>query len=196
MMNPVRRHSGLVLLSLLLLCRTASAHHLPPGWEEVDEFDHQNFIGGLLHPLTGLDHIVTFIAAGWIAYAMARSTRSLATMMFSFIAGIALANGGLALPMLEQGLALSVFAAGVMLLTQWRAAATIVVSVIAFWHGNAHGSEMTGFNAASGLFLASAALTTLGIAIGSFASKRQRVTTLGGAAVCVIGLALCALRIF
>ena len=196
MMNLVRRHRGLVLFSLLLLCRTASAHHLPPGWEEVDEFDHQNFIGGLLHPLTGLDHIVTFIAAGWIAFAMARSTRSLLAMAVSFIAGLALGNGGIALPMLEQSLALSVLAAGVMLLTQWRAAAPVVLSLFAFWHGNAHGSEMSGFNAASGLLLASAALTAFGFAIDSFVTKRQRLTTLGGAAVCLIGLALCALRIF
>jgi urease accessory protein len=196
MMNLVRRQRGLVLFSLLVLCRTASAHHLPPGFEEVDEFDHQSFTGGLLHPLTGLDHIVTFIAAGWIAFAMARSTRSLAAMAVSFIAGLALGNGGIALPMLEQGLSLSVLAAGVMLLTQWGAAAPIILSVIAFWHGNAHGGEMPGFNAASGLLLASASLTAFGFAIGSFASKHQRLTTLGGAAVCVIGLALCALRIF
>ena len=69
------------LLSFLLLAVTlllifsplsASAHHLPPELEEVDEFADAAFQAGLRHPWQGLDHWLLAAVAGLLGAAAVR----------------------------------------------------------------------------------------------------------------------------
>ncbi|HEX5959472.1 MAG TPA: HupE/UreJ family protein [Hyphomicrobiaceae bacterium] len=130
---------------------------------------------GFLHPLSGLDHILAMVAVG--LYAAQLGGRSLwllpaafvATMMAGGVAGYA----GVGLPLVEQGIALSVIAMGVLIAAGLRLpalAATALVAVFALAHGHAHGSEGAGLAAflpyAAGFVAATALLHCAGVAAG------------------------------
>lgn len=186
------------LLVALFFAGAAHAHHLPPGFETVDEFEHKSLLISFLHPFTGLDHLAAALAAGCLAFAAGkRSGRVLAScFMASLATGIVLGRYGLALPMLEQGLAISVIAAGVLLaVNRGDHLGNVILALIGFWHGNAHGVEMNSIISGLGLFLGTLAamLAGSGMAWMIFPRFSSGMRFAGGAAV-VAGLFMCLSR--
>src|SRR4051812_4719315 len=59
---------GVLAISLLVFTIPAGAHHLPPGYEDIDEFTQARMVSGLLHPFTGLDHLLLALCIGWLAF--------------------------------------------------------------------------------------------------------------------------------
>jgi urease accessory protein len=101
---------------------------------------------GFLHPLGGLDHILAMVAVG--LYAAQLGGRSLwllpATFVGTMILGGVAGYAGAALPMVEQGIGVSVIAMGALIALGLRLpalAAMALVAVFAFVHGHAHGAE-------------------------------------------------------
>ncbi len=186
------------LLAAILFAGAVHAHHLPPSFEEADEFEHQSLLISFLHPFTGLDHLAAALAAGCLAFAAGRR-RSMAMasgFMISLGAGIILGRCGLALPMLEQGLAISVIAAGVLLaVNRGNNLGGIVLPLIGFWHGNAHGVEMNSTISGLGLFTGTlvAMLTGAGMAWVMLPRFSNAMRFAGGAAM-VAGLFMCLSR--
>ena len=161
------------------------------------EGDHQisSFALGLLHPLTGLDHLLAMVAVGLLGVRCAATgnRQALWQVPASFI-GCMLLGGVLALfgvtaPEVEWGIALSLLAFGVLiaLASALRPmVACAVVGVFALLHGHAHVSEMhggfTGY--ASGFLLATALLHAAGIGAGMAVVLVQRqgiIRATGGA---------------
>lgn len=133
------------------------------------------FLQGLLHPLTGIDHLLTMVAVG--VWASQNGGRALWLLPASFIAmlcgGAVLGMAGIELPAVEAGIAASVAVLGLLVLLNTRVpavAAAILVGVFAVLHGHAHGTEMP--QAADpllyslGFILSTAMLHAAGIAIG------------------------------
>ncbi len=130
---------------------------------------------GFLHPLSGVDHILAMVAVG--LYAAQLGKRSLWLLPAAFV-GTMMAGGvagytGVGLPMVEQGIALSVIAMGVLIAAGLRLpalAATALVAMFALAHGHAHGSEGAALAAflpyAAGFVAATALLHGAGIAAG------------------------------
>ena len=173
---------GLTSVSLLALSTTALAHHLPPGYEDVDEFDQAQMISGLLHPFTGLDHLLLALAMGWVAYmAGKRMGMILSSAFFGSLAlGMTLGRMGLGVPMLEQGIALSVIAGGVLLAYAARQMkySSLVFAVLAgLWHGNAHGAEIPSAASAlafgAALMAGTAAIAGAGVGLAALCSYRE-----------------------
>lgn len=137
----------LALLALpVLTALPAYAHHLPPGMEDVDEFETgAAFLAGLRHPLLGMDHWLFAMAIGALAMLALRG-RGGRMLLSSLLTGTAVgAFAGLnqmALPgsdaALMAALALPVllWAAGDRLPAFVKAS---LVAVVAIWQGNAHG---------------------------------------------------------
>ena len=155
-------------------------------------------ISGLLHPITGLDHMIAMVAVGlWGAQLGAPAIWILPiafplVMAFGGVLGVL----GIPLPMPEVVIALSALVLGSLVAAQLRVPLTVaaaVVAVFAIFHGHAHGAELpaaanplaygVGFVVATGL------LHLCGIGIGTLSrwpSGRGLIRGLGGA-IAVLG---------
>lgn len=143
------------------------------------------FAAGFAHPLLGLDHLLAMVAVG--AWAALLGGRALWLVPAAFVAamlgGFALATNGLALPMVEAGIALSVIVLGVLVAANVRVlagAGMAIAAAFAVLHGHAHGTELAGglsaMDYAAGFTAATALLHGLGmaatVAVARLASTR------------------------
>jgi urease accessory protein len=144
---------------------------------------------GLQHPITGLDHILAMIAVGLIAFMIAGRSKILLPAMFvgTMIAGSVLGAYGLELPYIEQGILVSDFVLGTVLLLALKLPNVInysMVGVFALFHGFAHGAEIpkdtNGLTYSIGFILATVSLHLLGMTTGYIAQnydiKTQKLT--------------------
>ncbi len=193
-----RRLSPSALRLVLALAAIASpglalAH---PGHAE-----QAGLLAGILHPLTGIDHLLAMLAVGlWAAQLRSRAALMLPALFpVAMVAGAALAFAGIALPAVEPVIALSVIVLGAAILARLQlplAAGGAMVALFAVAHGYAHGAELpAGGNVAAyaaGFIGSTIALHLLGLFLG-LADQRRRGGTLlriGGSAIAVSGLAL------
>jgi urease accessory protein len=132
-------------------------------------------IHGLMHPLSGADHIIAMVAVGVMAArlggpALWRVPASFVAAMT--VAGLA-ASSGVTLPYMETGIAVSVVvlaAVAMFGVVMPVAAAMGLVALFAAFHGYAHGLEMpetaSGLAYGVGFVAATAALHVVGIGVG------------------------------
>jgi urease accessory protein len=186
---------ALPLFSILFLPSLAQAHPGIPGHTH-------GFENGLLHPLTGLDHICAMVAVG--LWAAQRGGRALwlvpATFVSIMTVGGALGMGKVGIPYVEQGIAASVLVLGIFIAAAVRLplmASMAIVGLFALFHGYAHGAEMpetaSGLAYGIGFVVATASLHLLGIALGITAQRfasAQFVRYLGGG-IAACGVYLC-----
>nr|WP_294527054.1 HupE/UreJ family protein [uncultured Rhodopila sp.] len=137
--------------------------------------DHAGFLAGVLHPLTGADHLAAMVAVG--LWAAALGGRAIWAVPASFVGLLAIGAvsgvSGIALPAVEPMIAVSVIALGLAVAFRLRVAApaaAALVGVFAVFHGHAHGAEMPALASpllyGLGFVLATAALHGAGIALG------------------------------
>lgn len=147
---------------------------------------------GLLHPITGMDHVVAMVAVGlWGGILGGRAVWQL-PVIFPLVMALAgaLAVLGLPLPGIETGIAASGVVLGLMVLLMLRppmAVAAAMVGLFAVFHGHAHGTELpevaNPLTFALGFVIATGALHLLGIALGllmRWPSGRFAVRAMGG----------------
>lgn len=162
-------------LLLMLVAAPALAH---PG------HGPESFGAGLLHPLTGLDHLLMLSGAGVLA-ALGNRPR---TFIFSTLAAMLL--GALAGQLLgafsgmELLIALSLLAAGALIFAARRGRGAWLMPLLALAHGWAHGAEgnADGFGLfVAGFMLASSALLLAGYGIGALLRRHSALRRLAGA---------------
>lgn len=150
------------------------------------------FVAGILHPLTGLDHIVAMVAVGlWGAYLGAPAIWLL-PVIFPLVMACGGALGVLFGPMpgVEMTIALSGVALGLVVMIAARPPiwlAACIVGFFAIFHGYSHGVELpklaNPFTYAAGFVLATGLLHLSGIALGLLTHWRWGqvvVRSLGG----------------
>lgn len=162
-----RRVPCLTVLLVPLVCAgSAFAHGGEAG----------GFVTGLVHPVSGLDHIAAMIAVGLWGAQLRQPAIWILPVMFPLVMalGAFLALVDLGLPGVEIGIALSAVALGAAVLLEARpplAVATLVVSVFAVFHGQAHGTELPGDQDAlvysMGFVVSTGLLHATGIALGT-----------------------------
>jgi len=159
-------------------------------------------IDGILHPLTGPDHLLAMLAVGIVAVlATPRGRVWLAPAAFlgGMVAGGVAGLAGGALPGAEYLIVASVFVLGLAIAGaaqgagDWLIAALIVAGIA---HGHAHGAEApTSANPVAyvgGFLLATASLHLVGVGVGA-AIKERRTLRIGiGAAMVAAGALLIA----
>jgi urease accessory protein len=135
---------------------------------------------GLQHPISGLDHILAMIAVGLIAFMVGGKSKILLPIMFviSMIVGSALGASGLDFPFIEQGIIVSDFVLGAVLLLAIRLPNVInysMISIFALFHGFAHGVEVpkdsNGLTYGAGFVIATIGLHILGLTTGYIAQN-------------------------
>jgi urease accessory protein len=106
----------------------------------------QDFMAGVLHPLSGLDHVLMIVAVSAWASLLQRAGRVMvATCLSLFVAvGAVLSTAPAPEPLLEAAIALTVVGSGILLALgrRWPLWATgTVAALFAMIHGLAHGAE-------------------------------------------------------
>lgn len=174
----MKKHLTTGLGAILALLPAAAMAHTGTG-------AHIDAMHGFLHPLTGLDHVLAMVAVG--VFAAQLGGRSLwavpAAFVLAMVAGGALGYFGTPLPLVEQGIALSVIVMGLAVALGLRlplAPAMVLVAAFAVFHGHAHGAEGAAAGSfagyAAGFVVATSILHAAGVALGMMLDR------LGGAA--------------
>jgi urease accessory protein len=130
---------------------------------------------GFTHPLGGLDHLAAMVAVGLWATQMGRRAIWVVPLTFVvvMVLGGFLGTTNLAIPFVEQGIAYSVLALGVLIAATIRVPITVsaaIVGLFAIFHGYAHGAEMpataSGIAYGLGFAMATALIHLNGIGLG------------------------------
>ena len=183
----------LTAIFLLVASSTAFAH---PG------HNVSGFAAGLMHPFSGLDHLLAMVAVGlWAAQGGGRKIWLLpATFMTMLAVGAGIATQWLSLPLVESGIAASVLALGLLIALSLQLPAALSVAITALFgllHGYAHGLELPQSAApaeyALGFLAATATLHLSGVTLGI--ATRQNYALLSrllGSAIAVSGAYLLA----
>ena len=187
------KNRAFILLGLLWPALPALAHTGALG-----DHVHPGFMAGLLHPFTGIDHLATMLAVGvWSALAVRPVW--VAPLAFVALLGAGALGGlaGVAVPGVEPMIAASLLVTGLLIATraQWPVrAAALVAGLFAFFHGAAHGMELSGVGVAqalAGMLIGSAALHLTGIGLGRWVFDQRRwLSAMAGGAVALLGSAL------
>lgn len=154
-------------------------------------------VSGLLHPVTGIDHLIAMVAVGIWGAQLGAPAIWILPITFPLVMAIGGVLGVLhvPLPMPEVMIAVSAVILGVAVAARLRLpfpAAALVVAVFAIFHGHAHGAELpraanalaygVGFVTATGL------LHLCGIMIGTLTRwPAERIIQGLGAGIAVIG---------
>lgn len=195
MKHMIHRLAALSAVAAVSVPSVALAH------TGVTPHDHAGFVAGLLHPLTGADHIAAMVSVG--VWAAAIGGRAIWIVPLSFVSLLTLgAVGGalgLPLPAVEPMIAISIIFLGLLLALHIRVptpAAAALVGFFALFHGHAHGAEMPAFSApiayGLGFVAATIVLHACGIAagLGLGQSGKGILPRLAGAAAAAFGAVL------
>ena len=163
---------------LVRLAALASAAYAPLAAAHGDPSDAHDFLGGLLHPLTGPDHAAAMVAVGVLAWTLGGPARWRlpAAFLAAMTLGMGFGTAGFAPAQVETAVAVSVGAMGAMLLAGRRLSATLalaLVGVLGILHGCAHGAEIqaeASMAHASGFILATAGLHAVGLLLAAAVS--------------------------
>ncbi len=187
----------LIATAALTATAVALAH---PAFAHTGAGAVHGYGAGFLHPLTGLDHQLTMVAVGlWGAQRGGKFLWALPATFVSVMAvGAGIGMAGVPLPLIEEGILLSVVALGAAVglntrLPMWMSLAG--VALFAICHGYAHGAEMpegaSGFQYLTGFATATALLQTIGVGAGLALARLKAVPWLGwGIASAGVALAL------
>lgn len=161
------------------------------------------FAAGFAHPLLGLDHLLAMAAVGLLA--VQRGGRALWAVPACFVAAMVGASivgmAGLALPLVELGIAASVIVLGAVIALRRHIPTSLAMALaggFALFHGHAHGAEMPAAASAltygAGFVAATIALHGAGIGLGLVAHRAgSRIADaglrIGGGAIALAGLA-------
>lgn len=167
---------------------------------------HHAFIGGLLHPWLGWDHLLALLAVGvWAVQIGGRARWVIPSAFLScMVAGCMLTLIGLRTPMTEAGILASVLVLGVMIALRTRpplALAGTLVGAMAIFHGSAHAAELPPHASVAGFVIGFAVATgmlhLLGILLAMrMVQTRPGLVRLAGAGVAAAGAAVALAPVF
>ncbi len=139
-----------------------------------------SFIGGLSHPVLGLDHFLAMVSVGVLSAQI--GGRAIWTVPATFVA--VMAFGGLlgyidvGLTAIEAGIAISVLALGIAIAADRKLPMSLAMAAVGFFaifHGYAHGAEMpvvaNSVTYAAGFLIGTAALHLFGVLLGDIARR-------------------------
>jgi urease accessory protein len=188
-------------LKLFSLAAAATAGFSTAALAHVGDHSHMSFTEGLLHPFSGLDHVLAMVAVGLWASQLGGRALWLLPLTFPAVmaAGAALGLSGVTLPWVEIGIAGSVMVLGAVVALALRPSLAISIPLIgafALLHGYSHGIELPASASAlsygAGFIAATLVLHAVGIATGLIAGRmpvRFAARTAGGA-IAVLGVVL------
>jgi len=192
----MRRRETLLAVALLILGFAPAVQAHVPGAQV------SGLLSGLLHPVSGADHVLAMIAVGLWGAQLGAPAIWVLPLTFPLVMALGGLLGllGVPLPGVEIGLAASALLLGGAVLSGRRvplAAAAVLVGLFAIFHGHAHGSELppgqSGLLYSLGFVVATGCLHAIGILIGTlqrWPAGRVALRLAGGAVGVAGGLFL------
>lgn len=193
MNNTSNLKSPLFFAAFILLMPTALLAH------EGASLPYGSFVGGLSHPVLGLDHFLAMVSVGILSAQI--GGRAIWTVPATFVA--VMAFGGLlgyvdvGLTAIEAGIAVSVLALGIAIAADRKLPMSLAMTAVGFFaifHGYAHGAEMptvaNSVTYAAGFLTGTAALHLFGVLLGDIARRNvngNMVLRLSGGAIAASG---------
>lgn len=177
-----------LLVAGLVLSNVVHAH--------IGGHGQASFGSGVLHPFSGVDHMLAMVAIGvWAARMGGRNLFLVpGAFVLAMIAGAVVGVYGGIVPFAETGVAASVVVLGLMVALavngawQWTAP---LAAAFALFHGYAHGTEIPAFADHWGYFagfvMATIALHASGVAAAVALRERVRLLQAGGVAITLAG---------
>jgi urease accessory protein len=170
-------------------------------WAHVDAdatHAHATFFSGVLHPLSGIDHLAAMVAVGiWSALALRQAWVAPVIFATAMGGGILLGSVGLDHLAIEPMIAASVLVIGVLVAARQALSvhvALVLISVFGLCHGAAHGIALQGSVTVTpmvGMLLATMVLHMLGVVMGQRAfAQRVWLQRVSGGAFAALGVAL------
>jgi urease accessory protein len=159
------------------------------------------FVNGLLHPVTGVDHLLALLAVGLWSRQQRHGVVLAPTFLVLMALGAVSAGSRIVVPALELSIAASVLLLGVLAACapalQRRVRpelAVVTVGACAFLHGLAHGNELSGklsgeLSSSGAGFLLASALVMLAGALPVERLRRALGAAIGAAGVWLVALA-------
>ena len=180
--------AGLLLLPALALAHSGAG--APHG--------HNAFLTGLLHPLSGGDHLAAMLTLGvWSVLAVRPAWLAPAAFLLMLAAGALAGLAGLVVPAVEPMIAASLLVIGLLLARRQQLPLVLaagLAGLFAFFHGVAHGAELAASSplpALGGMLTGTLLLHLAGMALGRYLLQRRRgLRAAAGGAVALLGSAL------
>ena len=156
------------------------------------------FVSGMLHPVTGVDHVVAMVAVGLWGAILGQPAIWVLPVAFPLVmaAGSILGIIGIPVPAIDIGVALSGIVLGAMVATVSRpplAVAFFLISIFAVYHGYPHGAALPDFGMPllyiSGFVISTGLLHLSGVALGLLFRWRrgQLVVRVTGCIIAFVG---------
>ena len=171
MKGPHLRGASRESFFFLLFCLAAT-----PALAHEQAGQAAGFVTGLLHPVSGLDHVLAMISVGLWGAQLGAPAVWLLPVVFPMVMAFGgfLGLVGVPVPGTEVGIALSAILLGVMVALEARPPVWVAAALVGFFgifHGYAHGTELPpGENAllySVGFVIATGCLHGVGIGIGA-----------------------------
>jgi len=165
----VRSASRWVLGALLAVLASSAAAHAQPEAAA-------GLLTGLLHPVSGLDHVLAMVAVGLWGAQLGAPAIWLLPITFPIVMALGGFLGllGVPLPGVEVGIAASAVLLGAAVMTERRPPLAVAAALVGFFgvfHGHAHGTELPLGQSALlyslGFVMATGCLHAIGVAIGA-----------------------------
>jgi urease accessory protein len=134
------------------------------------------FLTGLMHPVSGLDHVLAMVAVGLWGAQLGLPAIWMLPVTFPIVMALGGLLGllGVPVPGVEVGIAASALLLGSAVATERRPplyVAALLVGAFAIFHGHAHGTELgpgeSGLPYSLGFVVATGCLHAVGVAIGT-----------------------------
>ena len=200
-LRHVARHRGLGIPVLMALSSPVMAHHAMGGRTPGNFLE--GLLSGLAHPVIGIDHFAFLLAIGLLAVGQKHRLLIPAGFVLMTVAGTLAHLAGMDLLSVETMVAVSVVAAGGLLLARRQHRAGLLglfAAVAGLFHGYAYGESIVGAESTPLLaYLAGFSVIQYCVALGAmWAGTRAvgaasavtpgRLARTAGTAVCGIGV--------
>lgn len=190
-----------VTFGLLAAIQPAIAHHFMGG--DIPSTNMEGLLSGVGHPIIGMDHLAFIIAIGLLS-AVRRPLGIVVPGAFviATVFGTGLHLLGLTIPLAEMAIAVSVIAAGAMLLTRAAHGSAVILAAFAgisgLFHGYAYGESIVGAESTPllaylvGFSIIQLAISMLAYAVGAWFMNRKsvylgQVLRISGVAISILG---------
>ncbi len=177
------------VLLVLLSPEVAMAH--------VESGEAGGFVSGVMHPISGVDHVLAMVAVGLWGAQLGHPAVWLLPIAFPMMMAFGGMLGliGVPVPGVEIGIALSGVVLGTLVLGEVKTpvgVSLVLVAIFAIFHGHAHGTELSeGQNAmlySLGFVVSTGTLHAIGIGIGAAHHwKAGRIVLRGAGAFVMLG---------
>ena len=166
---------GVSSLSVMVLAVCALLPDLAVSHVESGAAGDGGFVSGMVHPVTGLDHVVAMVAVGLWGAILGAPAIWVLPIAFPLIMTVGAVLGILDVPVpaIDLGIAASAIVLGGMVAANARpplALAFLLIAFFAIYHGNPHGAALPDFGVpvlyAAGFVVATGLLHLAGVAFG------------------------------